>query len=43
VYKCSSEKTSAKGKTLLQLGEWLEKKVLGLFVYVFLILAMEVS
>jgi hypothetical protein len=42
MYKCSSEK-QYKGKTLRQLGEWLEKKVLGPFVYVFLILAMEVS
>ena len=29
--------------TLWQLGEWLEEKVLGPFVYVFLVLAMEVS
>jgi hypothetical protein len=36
-------KNKYKGKTLGQLGEWLEKKVLGPFVYVFLILAMEVS
>jgi len=26
-----------------QLGEWLEEKVLGSFVYVFLILSMKVS
>jgi hypothetical protein len=39
--QCSSEK-QYKGKTLRQLGEWL-KKVLGPCVYVFLILAMEVS
>jgi hypothetical protein len=36
-------KNSTKGKTLRQLGEWLQKKVLGPFVYVFLILAVVVS
>jgi len=36
-------KNKHKGKTLQQVGEELEKKMLGPFVNVFLILAMEVS
>jgi len=36
-------KNKYKRKTLQQVGEELEKKVLGPFVYVFFILAMEVS
>jgi hypothetical protein len=44
MYKCSSSKKQVqREKTLQQLGEWLQKKVIGPFVYVFLILAMEVS
>jgi len=36
-------KNKYKRKTLGQLGKELEKKMLGPFVYVFFILAMEVS
>jgi hypothetical protein len=41
-YKCSSEK-QYKRKTLQQVGKELEKKMLGPFVNVSFILAMEVS
>ena len=36
-------KNKYKGKTLRQLGKQLEENVLGPFVYVFFILAMEVN